>query len=32
MPTATTSGGWLFHCHILEHSARGMMGFFEVYE
>lgn len=24
------SGGWLFHCHLLEHSANGMMSFFEV--
>ena len=30
VPTATTSGGWLLHCHILEHSARGMMTFFQV--
>ena len=30
VPTATTSGGWLLHCHILEHSARGMMSFFQV--
>ncbi len=30
-PTETHSGGWLFHCHILEHSANGMMGFFEVF-
>ena len=27
-----TSGGWLFHCHILEHSARGMLSFIEVHE
>jgi FtsP/CotA-like multicopper oxidase with cupredoxin domain len=26
------SGGWLFHCHILEHSARGMMSFFQAVE
>ena len=25
-----TSGGWLFHCHVLEHSAKGMLSFFEV--
>ena len=25
-----SSGGWLVHCHILEHSARGMLSFFEV--
>ena len=30
VPTATTSGGWLVHCHILEHSARGMMSFFQI--
>ena len=29
-PTAQRSGGWLIHCHILEHSAAGMMSFFEV--
>jgi len=28
-PTASKSGGWLFHCHLLEHSARGMMSFFQ---
>ena len=27
-----TSGGWLAHCHILEHSARGMLTFFEVHD
>lgn len=25
-----TSGGWLFHCHVLEHSARGMLSVYEV--
>ncbi len=30
VPSATRSGGWLAHCHILEHSARGMMTFFQV--
>ena len=25
-----TSGGWPVHCHILEHSARGMLTFIEV--
>ena len=30
VPTATTSGGWLMHCHLLEHSALGMMSFFQV--
>ncbi len=29
-PTSTTSGGWVVHCHLLEHSASGMMSFFEV--
>ena len=29
-PTATTSGGWLLHCHILEHAGRGMGTFFQV--
>lgn len=29
-PTATRSGGWLAHCHILEHAALGMMTFFQV--
>ena len=24
------SGGWLFHCHILPHAARGMMSYVEV--
>lgn len=28
-PGDDTSGGWLAHCHILEHSAHGMMTFFE---
>ncbi|MCB1119087.1 MAG: multicopper oxidase family protein [Chlamydiia bacterium] len=27
---ATHSGGWFFHCHVLEHSANGMMGYFQV--
>ncbi|MEM7199010.1 MAG: multicopper oxidase family protein [Planctomycetota bacterium] len=27
---AWTSGGWLMHCHILEHSGKGMLAFFEV--
>ena len=25
-----TSGGWLFHCHILEHSGKGMLSWYEV--
>ncbi len=29
-PTETRSGGWLAHCHILEHAALGMMTFFQV--
>jgi len=29
-PSSARSGGWLAHCHILEHSGRGMMTFFEV--
>ena len=27
-----TSGGWLFHCHVLEHSGIGMLSFFEVHD
>ena len=30
VPTATTSGGWLFHCHVLEHATLGMMSFLQV--
>jgi len=30
VPGETTSGGWLAHCHILEHSALGMMTFFQI--
>lgn len=26
-PTADASGGWIVHCHILEHADRGMMTF-----
>jgi FtsP/CotA-like multicopper oxidase with cupredoxin domain len=26
------SGGWMVHCHILEHAKRGMMSYFEVRE
>jgi FtsP/CotA-like multicopper oxidase with cupredoxin domain len=29
-PTADRSGGWLMHCHLLEHSNRGMMSFVQV--
>ena len=28
--TASRSGGWLAHCHILEHAALGMATFFQV--
>ena len=31
MPTDTTSGGWLFHCHILDHGARGMANFLQIF-
>ena len=27
-----TSGGWLFHCHVLEHSAKGMLATLEIHE
>lgn len=27
---AGTSGGWMFHCHINEHSDRGMMSYLQV--
>ncbi len=30
VPSATRSGGWLAHCHILEHSGSGMMTFFQL--
>ena len=29
-PTAARSGGWLAHCHILEHAVLGMLTFFQV--
>jgi FtsP/CotA-like multicopper oxidase with cupredoxin domain len=29
-PGPETSGGWLFHCHLLEHANRGMMSFLQV--
>jgi FtsP/CotA-like multicopper oxidase with cupredoxin domain len=29
-PTADQSGGWLMHCHLLEHSDSGMMSFVQV--
>jgi FtsP/CotA-like multicopper oxidase with cupredoxin domain len=27
---ADNPGGWMFHCHILEHMAAGMMGVVQV--
>ena len=30
VPGDNTSGGWVFHCHILEHADRGMMSFLQV--
>jgi len=30
IPGFGTSGGWLFHCHLLEHSALGMSSFLQV--
>jgi len=30
VPSLGFSGGWLFHCHLLEHAARGMMSFLQV--
>jgi len=30
IPQAGHSGGWMVHCHILEHADRGMMTFFEL--
>ena len=27
---AFTSGGWLTHCHVLEHSGKGMLTFYEL--
>jgi FtsP/CotA-like multicopper oxidase with cupredoxin domain len=29
-PGSDFSGGWLAHCHLLEHSARGMMTFYNL--
>ena len=26
------SGGWLFHCHVLEHAAKGMLSWYEVHD
>jgi FtsP/CotA-like multicopper oxidase with cupredoxin domain len=30
VPGADFSGGWVAHCHMLEHAARGMMTFVNV--
>ncbi len=30
--TSTTSGGWIVHCHILEHTNRGMMTFLNLFD
>lgn len=30
LPTIDTSGGWLYHCHVLEHISRGMMSFLNI--
>ncbi|MBW1845119.1 MAG: multicopper oxidase family protein, partial [Deltaproteobacteria bacterium] len=30
VPGPETSGGWLFHCHLLEHARLGMMGFLQI--
>jgi len=30
-PTETSSGGWIVHCHILEHADRGMMTFLNLF-
>jgi len=32
LPTDESSGGWIVHCHILEHANRGMMTFLNLYE
>ncbi len=29
-PGENSSGGWLYHCHILEHSKNGMMGYLQI--
>ncbi len=31
-PGEETSGGWLFHCHLLEHSAKGMASYLQVFD
>ena len=30
IPGEETSGGWVFHCHVLEHADGGMMSFLQV--
>lgn len=30
VPSADASGGWMVHCHILEHADRGMMTFLDL--
>lgn len=32
VPSENSSGGWLYHCHLLEHAEKGMMGFLQVVE
>ena len=32
VPTDTESGGWLFHCHLLDHGDRGMASFLQVFD
>jgi FtsP/CotA-like multicopper oxidase with cupredoxin domain len=32
IPDGDLSGGWVFHCHLLEHAAQGMMSFLQVVE
>jgi FtsP/CotA-like multicopper oxidase with cupredoxin domain len=32
IPDEENSGGWVFHCHILEHADSGMMSFLEVFD
>ena len=31
VPGDETSGGWVMHCHVLEHADGGMMSFVQVY-
>lgn len=30
VPDENLSGGWIFHCHLLEHASRGMMSYLQV--